>query len=94
MQDRIPQYPGRVLVTPENGSAPFYAIIERADNPLEVGTPLNKANLLRDDLIYRLLTSLGITVPSLYLKYLTINKANLRSDFEKFLFEEDFFITV
>ncbi|MDD4688316.1 MAG: hypothetical protein PHE51_01030 [Eubacteriales bacterium] len=94
MQDRIPQNPGRVLITPENGGAPFYATITRADNPLEVGTPLNKATLLSDELIEGLLTSLGITIPSLYLKHLTINKANVKSDFEKFLFEEDFFMSI
>jgi hypothetical protein len=94
LQDRLPQNPGRVLITPEDGGQPFYATIERADNPTEVGTPLNKGTLLSDDLIQGLLTSLGITVPSLYLKYLTINKANVKSDFERFLFEEDLFFTV
>lgn len=49
MKDRVPKYPGRVYVTPENGGAPYYATIERADEPVEVGTPLNKATLLNDD---------------------------------------------
>lgn len=49
MKDRVPKYPGRVYVTPENGGAPYYATIERADEPVEVGTPLNKATLLSDE---------------------------------------------
>ena len=49
MQDRIPVNPGRVLIAPENGSAAYYATMTRADNPTQEGTPLNKANLLRDE---------------------------------------------
>ena len=50
MQDRTPTpgQEGRVLITPENGSAPFYAKVEMADNPTNPGTPLNKKNLLQD----------------------------------------------
>ena len=50
MEDRIPTpgQEGRVLITPENGSAPFYAKVEMADNPTNPGTPLNKENLLQD----------------------------------------------
>lgn len=48
MQDRVPVNPGRVLVTPENGGAAYYATLTRADNPTQEGTPLNKAALLKD----------------------------------------------
>ena len=48
MQDRVPVNPGRVLITPENGSAAYYATMTRADNPTQEGTPLNKASLLKD----------------------------------------------
>lgn len=50
MLDRIPTtgQEGRVLVTPENGGAPFYAKIQMADNPTQEGTPLNKNSLLKD----------------------------------------------
>lgn len=50
MQDRVPTpgQEGRVLITPENGSSPFYAKVEMADNPTQPGTPLNKATLLKD----------------------------------------------
>lgn len=51
MYDRQPAsgQAGRVLITPENTSvAPYYATIEMADNPLNPGTPLNKATLLQD----------------------------------------------
>ncbi len=48
MKDRISQNPGRVLVKPENGNAQFYATLVRADNPIQEGDALNKANLLTD----------------------------------------------
>lgn len=48
MRDRIPVNPGRVLITPEDGSAAFYATMVRADNPTQEGTALNKATLLKD----------------------------------------------
>ena len=49
MFDRIPENPGRVKITPENGGVAYYATMERADNPVQVGTPLNKATLLTDE---------------------------------------------
>lgn len=49
MQDRVPVNPGRVLVSPEDGSAAYYATLIRADNPTQEGTPLNKATFLRDE---------------------------------------------
>jgi len=49
MNDRIPTYPGRVLISPENGAAPFYAVMTMADEPTQAGTPPTKANLLTDD---------------------------------------------
>ena len=49
MKDRQPTQPGRVKFTPENGTAPFYAIMEMADEPTEIGTPPTKANLLQDE---------------------------------------------
>lgn len=48
MKDRVPQNPGRMLITPENGIAPYFAKVERADNPVEAGTPMNKATFLKD----------------------------------------------
>lgn len=48
MKDRIPVNPGRVLITPENGAAAYYATMTRADNPTQEGTPLNKNSLLKD----------------------------------------------
>lgn len=50
MFDRLPGpgKEGRVKITPEGGGAPFYAIMEMADEPTQVGTPLNKATLLSD----------------------------------------------
>ena len=48
MKNRVPANPGRVLITPEDGSAAFYATLTRADNPTEAGDPLNKETLLKD----------------------------------------------
>ena len=47
MNDRVPRYPGRVKMTPVAGQANTYDMV-RADEPTQEGTPLNKANLLRD----------------------------------------------
>lgn len=47
MQDREPTYPGRVTMTPVFGQENTYDM-ERADKPLQQGTPLNKATLLKD----------------------------------------------
>lgn len=49
MKDRQPTQPGRVKLTPENGTSPFYAIMEMADEPTEIGTPPTKAYLLQDE---------------------------------------------
>lgn len=51
MKDRIPALgqEGRVRIIPEDGSTPFYARMEMADNPLEDGTPLTKGTLLTDE---------------------------------------------
>lgn len=43
--DRVPSKQGRVKITPENGGTPYYAVIERADDPAVTGTPLSAANL-------------------------------------------------
>lgn len=50
MEDRIPTagQEGRMLITPEDGSPPYYAVVTMADNPTNPGTPLNKQTLLQD----------------------------------------------
>ena len=48
MKNRVPANPGRVLITPEDGSAAFYATVTRADNPTDAGDPLSKETLLKD----------------------------------------------
>lgn len=47
MKDRIPLYPGRVKLNPVSGQANTFDLV-RADQPTQEGTPLNKANLLKD----------------------------------------------
>lgn len=39
--DRKSGKPNRYKITPENGGDPYYVIIERADEPVVEGTPLN-----------------------------------------------------
>jgi hypothetical protein len=48
LKDRISSKPGRVLITPENGSAAYYASLTRADEATQEGTPFNKASVLTD----------------------------------------------
>lgn len=47
MQDRVPLYPGRVMLTPVPGQENTFDMV-RADSPTQEGTPLNKANMLKD----------------------------------------------
>ena len=53
--DRVPSKLGRVKITPENGGTPYYAVVERADEPAVTGTPLSAANLnaAQESLIFR-----------------------------------------
>ena len=66
MTDRQPQHPGRVLITPEDGSTPYYATLALADEPLADGTPLNAANLFSDAAATAVQTATGqaVEVPS------------------------------
>lgn len=45
VKDRLPTIPNRRLITPDSGT-PFYATIERADEPEKVGTPVNRSLLM------------------------------------------------
>lgn len=49
MEDRVPTKPNRVLIRPEDESPSFYATMTRADEPTQVGDPLNKSTLLKDE---------------------------------------------
>ena len=57
--DRIPTYPGRVVLTPVSGATNTYDLT-RADQPIEEGTPLNKA--LFDQKAYTLTTDVTVYV--------------------------------
>lgn len=48
MRARQPKYPGRIKLTFEDGSVKF-ATLERADEPLVAGDPLNPYTLLKDE---------------------------------------------
>ncbi len=41
-KDRVPTYPGRIKLTPVSGKPDTFEM-ERADEPMELGTPINKA---------------------------------------------------
>ena len=45
--DRVSTKPGRIKITPEDGSPAWYAVMERADEPEvgQEGTPINATNL-------------------------------------------------
>lgn len=47
MKDRVPLYPGRVMLTPVSGQESTYDMV-RADEPTQEGTPLSKATFLKD----------------------------------------------
>lgn len=50
MIDRVPRYPGRVKMTPVPGQPNIYDM-ERADQPIQEGTKLNKASLASDQML-------------------------------------------
>lgn len=52
MQDRQPTNPGRIKITLDDGTV-LNGILERNDDPLAEGTPLNKANLFDDNVAAR-----------------------------------------
>lgn len=60
MKDRIPLNPGRVRLTPVAGETDLFDM-EMADNPTELGTALNKANLLTDATAAALAAAFGST---------------------------------
>lgn len=80
--DRVPTYPGRVLLTPVSGQSNTYDLT-RADLPISEGTPINKA--LLDSKAYCLTESVTVYVSkygsdtdgdgSSAAPYLTIQKA-------------------
>ena len=59
MNDRISSKPNRIKITHENGSVE-YVTWERADEPLQEGTPLNKATLFSSAVEDRY----GVSTPS------------------------------
>lgn len=62
MQDRIATYPGRVRLTPVTGETDVYDL-ERADEPIQSGTPINKATLLTDAAAAAVETAAGENSP-------------------------------
>lgn len=60
MQDRISTYPGRVTLVPVSGQENTYTLT-RADDPTQVGTPLNKQTLLSDETVAAIAAASGTT---------------------------------
>ena len=56
-RNRTPTRPGRVLITPENGTA-FYGTLVRADEPTDEGCPVDKVTL--DEMLAASGTTAGI----------------------------------
>lgn len=64
IKDRVPTKPNRFLFTPEGGGEPFYAVMTRADEPTQEGTPINKE--LLDNMTQAENISVSDTVSSMY----------------------------
>ena len=66
--DRVPSRLGRVKITPENGGTPYYAVMERADEPAVAGSVLSAANLnaAQEQYVFQSATSAS-TAKSVYL---------------------------
>ena len=60
MVDRVPTYPGRVQLVPVSGQDNIYDLT-LADEPVQVGTPLSKANLLTDETAANVYQATGST---------------------------------
>jgi hypothetical protein len=68
--DRQSTYPNRCLITPQNGN-PYYAVVERADEPIVAGTPLNAETMngLADDISAQVLEKIpteSVNYPGCY----------------------------
>lgn len=55
VKDRVPTYPGRVIMTPVSGQSNVYDMV-RADQPTEPGTPINRKLFedIQNDLNYKI----------------------------------------
>lgn len=79
MQDRIATHPNRWILTPVTGETNTYDFT-RADEPTQVGTPLNKATFLPDAVASAVETATGvsgITLPGEALDALATAFSNL-----------------
>lgn len=87
MKDRIPKYAGRVKLVPVPNQPNIYDM-ERADEPLQEGTPLNKNTLLSDQTVSELGLSEDATPDEairLFNKKINDFQDDLTQDFEEFL---------
>ena len=77
MKDRIPRYAGRVRITAAGQDGLYY--MDRADEPIQEGTPLNKNTLLSDETISRF----GLTedaTPDDALRFLNARRTEFESE--------------
>lgn len=68
MKDRVSLYPGRIRLIPVEGQDNVYDLV-RADEPIEEGTPLNKANILKDSTIQKYINA-NLNVPDDVFNYI------------------------
>ena len=62
MQDRVSEHPGRIKLTPVPGQENTFDMV-RADEPVQEGTPLNKATLLTDEVAAEIAALSGADIP-------------------------------
>lgn len=74
MKDRVPTYPGRIKLVPVSGQENTYDM-ERADSPIQEGTPLNKNTLLTDETAAELGLGENEATPDKAFKKLQASKA-------------------
>lgn len=66
VKNRVPKYPGRVKMTPVSGQVNIYDM-ERADDPREEGTPINRELFMQmqDDIYYHTAPKIGDTLTTM-----------------------------
>lgn len=86
MQDRISTHPNRWVLTPVTGETNTYDFT-RADDPTQVGTPLNKATFLPDAVAAAVESATGasgVSLPADALNALASAVSDIKSDAVKF----------
>lgn len=78
MRDRIPTYPGRIVLTPVDRERNIFDM-SRADEPIQEGTPLNRKTLFSDEAVLEFGMESDAT-PSDAMIYLNRRRASFESE--------------